>query len=193
MVGLTIAATVRGAGVEESRVNVTGTVSFEVATNVFGTKVRGKSRDLLGTADLREHDAGLSLERLEAVVAVSTLKTGIGLRDEHMRRYIFETTGAGQPEVRFSADHADCPRAGASFTCAASGTLTIRGLPRPFSIALDVARDGDQFRVRGTSTIALSTWGIDRPSQLGVRTDDAVTIHLDASARRAIPTSAQRR
>jgi polyisoprenoid-binding protein YceI len=130
----------------------------------------------------------LRLEQIKATVPVSTLRTGIGLRDEHMREYIFATPDKQMPDVTFAAPGADCARAGAAYTCAADGTLTIRGTARPFRIALDVARDGEAFRVKGSGKVALSAYGIERPSQFGVRTNDEVTIHLEFSARS--PTSA---
>jgi polyisoprenoid-binding protein YceI len=172
-----------------------GSVSFEVATNMFSTKVRGKSSALTGGTRLRDSASGLQLEHLEAVVPVASLRTGINLRDEHMRKYIFQTADRQLPDVRFSADAAECspPDASGMYACVASGALSIRGMSRPFAMALKVTRDADLFRVRGDGTVALSTYGIERPSQFGVRTHDEVAIHLEFNARATATTTARLR
>jgi polyisoprenoid-binding protein YceI len=119
----------------------------------------------------------------------------MGLRDEHMRKYIF-TTGDGQvPDLRFVADKAVCAKAAArQSTCELSGNLAIRGTSRPFKIMLKVNEDGDTFRAVGDGTVALSAYGIERPSQLGVTTSDDVKLRFDltakqASASRAVATT----
>ena len=176
---------------ETPRMIVSGSVGFEVATNVFGTTVKGKSRSLTGNTRLREsRDGRLRLDAIEALVPVSTLRTGIALRDVHMRQYIFETDDHQTPDVRFTAADAQCHRtAKKAYACTASGTLSIRGTARPFSIALAVTRDADAFRVKGNGKVALSAYGIERPSQFGVRTGDDVAIDLDFSARHATPAA----
>ena len=66
-----------------------------------------------------------------------------------------------------------------------SGDLAIRGIQRPFTMTLIVSRDGAGFRAAGDGVVKLSTYGIDQPSQLGVRTRDDVKLHLDFTARPA--------
>ena len=179
---------------EEASIQLSGgTVTFEVATNVFSTTVRGESNAVTGGTRLRDDGSGLKLEQLEAVVAVGSLKTGIKLRDEHMRKYIFETSDGQVPDVRFSADNAECPKNGAGYACSASGNLAIRGTPRPFTIELKVARNGEGFHVTGDGKLSLSAYGIDRPSQFGVRTEDEVKIHLDLKARNNATSAASLR
>jgi polyisoprenoid-binding protein YceI len=164
-----------------------GSITFDVGTNIFAIKVHGASGALDGRAGVRESAQGLRLERIEAVVPVDSLKTGLKQRDAHMRKYIFETTDGQAPDVRFSADKADCSHAGSEreLTCVAAGVLSIRGTARPFSIPLKVTRNGDDYRVVGDGTVALSTWGIERPSQFGVKTNDEVALHLEFNAKTA--------
>ena len=83
-----------------------------------------------------------------------------------------------------SRDKATCARTGArQSTCNLSGTLVIRGTPRPFTIAMKLTEDGDTIRAVGDSAVNLSAYGIERPSQLGVRTADAVKLRFDLSAK----------
>jgi hypothetical protein len=164
-----------------------GLATFEVATNVFGTKVHGRSTALAAGAVIRDGETELLLERLEASLPPASLKTGIKLRDQHMIKYIFRTADGQVPDVRFSADGARCTRtdAAAAYKCPALGTLSIRNDARPFSIALEAMPDGDAYRVRGVSTVVLSAYGIDRPSQFGVSTEDTVKVHVEFVARRS--------
>jgi polyisoprenoid-binding protein YceI len=175
-------------------VNITeGTVSFEVGTNVFGTTVRGKSNALKARAGVRDGASGLRVERLEASVPVTSLKTGIGLRDRHMLQYIFRTESGQLPDVRFVADQAECQRdVREVYACVASGLLTIRTNSQPFAIRLEVTPDRSGYRVRGEGRIALSAYGIERPSQFGVTTDDEVRIHVDFAARAGAAADVQR-
>jgi polyisoprenoid-binding protein YceI len=160
-----------------------GSVTFDVGTNIFAISVHGKSSALDGRARVRENAGTLRLEQIEAVVPVDSLKTGMGQRDEHMRKYIFRTPDGKHPDLRFTAASAECtPAAGGGSTCVASGQLAIRGTSRPFSITLAVTQDGGRFRVSGDGKVTLSTYGIQRPSQFGVRTDDEVQLHLEFAA-----------
>ena len=180
--------------VDATRVSVAaGTVSFEVATNVFGTTVRGTSRALMAAALVRSSATELRLERLEASMPVTSLRTGINLRDQHMLKYIFKTADGQLPDLHFAADAADCPRrdAGAALACVASGALTIRGAARPFAVTLEIEQNGEAYRVKGSGQVTLGAYGIERPSQFGVRTEDEVRIRVDFSARRATSTTAR--
>ena len=161
-----------------------GTAAFDVDTNISAISVHGKSNALTARLRLRQSADGPVLEGIEAALPVKTLNTGMGMRDEHMRRYIF-TTGDGQlPDLKFTADKATCAKTAArQSTCDLSGTLIIRGTPRPFTIAMKLVEDGDTIRAVGDSTVTLSAYGIERPSQLGVRTADDVKLRFDLAAK----------
>ena len=174
-----------------------GSISFEGATNVFATTVRGESSALDGSAIVRESAQGLQLEQIEAILPVASLRTGLKVRDEHMRQYIFQTADGQTPDLRFSAERAECSANGSTRAalCVATGTLAIRGIVRPFSMTFKVSKDNDRFRVSGEGKVALSTYGIERPSQFGVKTEDEVKLHLDVTARsgaKAVATAGSR-
>jgi len=163
---------------------IRGTLSFEVATNVPALRVHGKSSAIAGRARFRSGPEGVVLEQIEARVPVSSLGTGLGLRDEHMRKYIF-TTGDGEtPDVQFSGDRADCPTSGGRTTCTLDGVLAIRDIARRFTILLTVSEDNGRFRASGDGIVKLSAYGIDQPSQLGVRTTDEIKLKVDLTAGR---------
>ena len=174
-----------------------GTAAFAVDTNVPAISVHGKSTALEAKLRLRQDAQGTVLEGIEAAVPVKSLGTGMGMRDEHMRKYIFTTSDGQQPDVKFSSDKAVCARneSGQPSTCQVAGTLAIRGTPRPFTIALKVSGSGDTFRASGDGAVLLSAYGIERPSQLGVQTADEVKLRFDFTAKqttRPVATSGRK-
>ena len=169
-----------------------GAASFEVATNMFGTTVQGKSSALATATVVGTGGAGLQIAHMEATLPAASLKTGIKLRDQHMLKYIFQTPDGQVPDVQFAGDGADCTRSekSAAYTCTASGTLSLRGVSRPFTMALEVTPQGQAYHVKGDGTVALSAYGIPRPSQFGVKTEDEVKIHVEFTARAQSATAA---
>jgi polyisoprenoid-binding protein YceI len=180
-VSLSLPAGVLAADPESTTIEVHGgTVTFDAATNVSAISVHGKSTALEGHARVHQTNDGLAIDEVEASVPVASLATGMGLRDTHMRKYVFTTADGQTPDVRLDAGHAACAHAaGHDMTCSLSGTLAIRGLLRPFSMTLKVSESGGTFRAAGDADVKLSAYDIERPSQLGVQTDDDVKLHLE--------------
>jgi polyisoprenoid-binding protein YceI len=170
-----------------------GTATFDAATNVSAISVHGKSTALDARASVREGAEGLTVDAVQATLPVKTLVTGMGLRDEHMRKLVFTNADGSVPDVTFVSREATCsPDAShRQSTCTVSGELAIRGIAKPFSMTLTVSRDGTGFRAAGDGIVKLSTYGIEQPSQFGVRTRDDVKLRLDFTARPA-PVSTAR-
>lgn len=100
-----------------------------------------------------------------------------------MTKYVFTTDDGRVPDLRFAGGQTSCtngPTGGSS--CHVEGELTIRDTRRPFAIDLKVDRSGQSFRASGDGVVLLSTYGIERPSQLGVTTRDEVRLHLEFTA-----------
>jgi polyisoprenoid-binding protein YceI len=172
-----------------------GTASFDVGTNVPALSVHGKSNALEARGQIRPGANGPRLEQIEATVPVKSVGTGMGLRDEHMRKYVFTTADGQTPDVKFTATQAACSKTGSNqSTCDVTGALSIRGIARPFTIALKVNENGDSYRAQGEALVKLSAYGIPQPSQLGVHTDDEIKLKLDFTARPApVATTGVRR
>lgn len=167
-----------------------GTVTFKVDTNVPAINVHGKSKALAGKAYVRASSSGASVEKLVASVPVESLGTGLGLRDAHMRKHVFTTADGRQPELRFESESARCSAAnGHESTCQLAGMLSVRDVARPFAISLNVSEEGDKLRAKGDGQLKLSSFGIERPSNLGVQTADEVTLHLEFTATRSSGTA----
>src|SRR5581483_1324538 len=104
-----------------------GAISFEAATNVPGIGVKGSSSSFAAQAFVAHEGNELIVEQLHVVLQVKSLATGMKVRDEHMRKYIFVRSDGQMPDVEFKADKTTCARtAGDDFTCQAAGQLSIR-------------------------------------------------------------------
>jgi polyisoprenoid-binding protein YceI len=167
-----------------------GTASFIANTNVPALSVKGKSNALEGQVSLRRDADGLHLEHIEARLPAKTLVTGMALRDDHMRKYIFTTQDGQMPDLKFEASNAACTIAGRDTTCEVLGTLSIRGIARPFAVPLKIREDGGGYKAAGDAEVALSAYGIERPSQLGVQTKDGVQLHFEFTAKRVTTSAA---
>jgi polyisoprenoid-binding protein YceI len=160
-----------------------GLASFDVGTSIPAIRVHGKSSQVEASARLHAQQSGIVLTEMQAVVPVRTLTTGLGLRDEHMRRYVFATGDGKTPDVRFTGSEAQCAMPSAQgTTCRVEGQLAIRGDARPFTIGLKLTRDGALYRAVGDGVVKLSDYGIPLPSQLGVSTENEVKLHLEFTA-----------
>src|SRR3954453_16928682 len=80
-----------------------GVASFHVRTNIPALEVSGKSASLQARVRMHRDSDGVKLEHIEAWVSATTLKTGMSLRDEHMRKRIFTTSGGEVPDLRFES------------------------------------------------------------------------------------------
>lgn len=161
-----------------------GVVTFEVGTNVAAIKVHGRSTNLRGRAQIRETVDSFAIDRLDATLAVKTISTGMGLRDEHMRKYIFETADGQTPDLTVTDGSADCAAPGAKESiCKVLGQLTIRGTSRPFTMTLTARKTNHSYQVAGSGTVRLSTYGIAPPSQFGVTTSDEVQLRVEFTAK----------
>jgi polyisoprenoid-binding protein YceI len=160
-----------------------GTATFVVPTNMPGLTVKGKSEAVEAHIQIRRAPDGVTLDHIEALLPVKTLVTGIAVRDQHMREYVFTTPSGEVPDLRFESDGVLCPgiHAGREAACNVAGTLTIRGLPRTFSMTLKIkeASGAPAFRAVGDGLVKLSDYGIEPPSQFGVKTANDVQIHLE--------------
>jgi polyisoprenoid-binding protein YceI len=153
--------------------------------------VKGKSSALTANLDMTRDNNGLMLQRIKANLPVSSLGTGMKVRDEHMRKYIFRSGDGKEPDLGFTANTAECRSVSArEFSCPLAGDFSIRGIARPFTMQLRVKESGpSSYRATGDATIKLSDYDIEAPSQLGVKTANEVKVHLEFSAKEMQLTS----
>jgi len=190
---LSSTATVAAASDAWSQVEVRGgTATFDAPTTVSAINVHGKSTELDARASVRDSDEGLSLESVEATLPVRSLATGMVVRDEHMRKQVFTDVGGATPDVTFVSRRATCTsdRARHQAACAVTGDLSIRGVSRSFTMTLAISHAGGAFHASGDGLIRLSAYGIEPPTQFGVRVIDLVKLHVDFVAHPAADITA---
>lgn len=130
--------------------------------------------------------------RVQAMVRVpmASFDSGERNRDAHMR----ETVEAGRfPFVVFKGAARIDPAqlAGgreATVDVRMDGEVELHGVTRPVAVPLAVIFSPDgTARVRGTFEVSLETFGIERPSLLFVKVEDACRIEVDLLLRSAAP------
>lgn len=149
---------------------------------------RGEAERVRGWAELA--DTTYTRARGEVEVEVATLRTGISLRNQHLRD---EMEVDRYPLVRFRLDRVEAQRGAAEGATRRAvvlhGTLTIKETPRSVQIPATASQRGDTLRVRGRSLIRLSDFGIQPPSRLlGIaRMHDELVLVFDVAFVRSVP------
>ena len=121
---------------------------------------------------------------------VKSILTGMAVRDEHMRNYIFTTADGKTPNLHFESAGAACAPKKGDFNCQVSGSLSVRGVAHSFSVTLKVKAENAGFHASGASVIRLSDYGIEQPSQFGVKTLNEIELHIEFTGQEAPTTTA---
>jgi polyisoprenoid-binding protein YceI len=177
----------------EMRLALRGEVRFTVPVNLRVLTIHGWTRALTGSVAVAPDEGGFALRDAALRVAVASLSTGMRLRDRHMRERIFATEDGGLPDVVFDSHASRCRLAGETAFCFVEGRLAIRARGRPFTVDLRVTRGGGAYRAAGEGRVRLSDYGIERPSQFGLKTADEVLLEIEVVGELAPPNAADDR
>lgn len=131
-----------------------------------GLKIEGTGDNL--TAD----DDG---KRILLKASVQNLKTGIGLRDNHTRKYL---EAEKFPEATLKVDRSALkfPEDQKKSEGDASGKFKLHGVEKDVSFHYTAERHGSDLIVNGSTKIDIRDYGIEKPCYLGVCTDTDVRI-----------------
>jgi polyisoprenoid-binding protein YceI len=127
------------------------------------------------SSDLRVADDGATVT---FSVPVGTLKTGIGMRDSHLREHLEDSKF---PDVTLSIARADVrlPTAGA-LEATVRATVTLHGVSRPEQVPYSISGAPGGYRVHVDKLLLrLSDYGIAAPSFAGVTVKNDVAITAD--------------
>lgn len=114
-------------------------------------------------------------------VNLRTLDTGIGLRDEHLRKNYLEVDNGPAFEVATLSGivvqgvSPDAPEGKGSFT----GSLTLHGVTKTVTGSVEIRRGGAGLRVRATFPVRLPDYDIPKPRHLGIGVEDTVRVEVD--------------
>ena len=153
------------------RITVGG--SFDAVTSIVSGTLRRETPDTGSyTGELR--------------VDLSTLDTGIGLRNEHLRSTYLELDRG--PELRDAVLSGilldETPPAGNSRQeTGFSGTLTLHGVQRAVEGDAELRRRNGQMQVEASLSLSLDAFDIPPPRYLGIGVRDAIeiTVRFDAA------------
>jgi polyisoprenoid-binding protein YceI len=148
------------------------TISGNVQSQVFKTEkgnveflskaplseFTGKSSDLNGLVDLDKNI-------LDFFIDLNTLKTGIGLRDRHMRENYLETKKYPFAEFTGKIDSPPNLIAGQSKSVTAKGKFKIHGVERDIEVPGKLTAVSDsELQLEASFKVLLSDYNIDIPS-----------------------------
>jgi polyisoprenoid-binding protein YceI len=133
-----------------------------------GLKITGTSSDL---------SAAETGGKLTVVTPLKNLKTGIGLRDEHLKKYLEVET---YPNAKLVIDRSKLklPDDNQSGDGDATGDFTLHGVTKPLAFKYHAKRTGSDYHIQGLATIDITQFGIKQPCYLGVCTDTEVKLKV---------------
>lgn len=137
------------------------------------------TRTLSGWAELS--GGSIATGRGAVEVRAATLRTGIGLRDRHLRG---ELDTDHYPTIALTVDHVLAAGGGAPAVggpVVLEGTLTVKGTPHPVRLAATATLRGDILLVAGSSPLTFTQLGMKPPTRmLGMtRVQDAFVLAYD--------------
>jgi polyisoprenoid-binding protein YceI len=143
-----------------------GEVSF-TATGPAGLKIVGTTSQIA----IKEDGANVVVS-----VPLSSVDTGIALRNKHMKEKYLEVDK--YPNAELTVARSAVKEGSGS----AQGTMKIHGQSKPVTFNYNAKKAGEGFAVDGTVHININEYGVEVPSYLGVTVKPGVDIAVKFSA-----------
>jgi polyisoprenoid-binding protein YceI len=124
-----------------------------------GFKLEGK------TNELSIKDDG---QTVTYVVPLASLKTGIDLRDRHMREKYLQTDKYPDAVLVVPWSGIRLPESGQAVTQTVTGQMSLHGRTKDVPVTYTVRKKGDVYETTGRVPLNIKDFGIDIPSYLGV-------------------------
>ncbi|HMA94717.1 MAG TPA: YceI family protein [Polyangiaceae bacterium] len=134
------------------------------ATGPGGLAIEGTGTDVT----VREQD-----KTVQVSVGLGALKTGIDLRDRHMKEKYLETPKYPRAELTVARSKLALPGEGD-----ADGSLTLHGVTRPVRVHYIAKGTEKELLVNGTLKLNMKEFGIQVPSYLGVTVKPDVSVNV---------------
>jgi hypothetical protein len=139
-----------------------------LAVGPAGLKINGTSNQLKAS----ESDGKLKL-----TAPLTNLKTGIGLRDKHLRGYL-ETEKFPNATLEIDRDKLKVPGDNATVNASATGKFTMHGVTKPIKFDYRAKRTGSDYHVQGKTQIDMRDFKVEVPCYLGVCVEPDVKIKI---------------
>lgn len=167
-------------------VGATFAVSAQAALSGIGeSKVQFRA---VGPAGLTIDGEGSSLSVVETdgLIAIEApltdLKTGIGLRDDHLKKAL-DTSKFPKAKLVVERSKLSLPEDNKELEASATAQLTLHGVTKPTKVSYKVQRTGSDYHVSGRTEVDITDFGIEVPCYLGVCVDKNVKIKVKFKAR----------
>jgi polyisoprenoid-binding protein YceI len=161
------------ASAQSDQYQVTGGRVVVVCPLTVGGGFEAKTEAISGAVSLGSDQPGSLKGALS--VDLRTLKTGIGMRDRHMRDNYLEVAKAPGFETA-TIEGIQIEKLDGKTTF--NGTLVLHGERRAVSGLATIARQGGDYTVEAEFPVRVSEFNIPKPSYLGVGVQDQVRIKI---------------
>jgi polyisoprenoid-binding protein YceI len=135
-----------------------------------------------GPAGLRIDGEGKELqisERPDALmlsIPLTTITTGISLRDRHMREKYLEVSKFPTAQLAVARSALKFPVAGQEIESTVPGTMALHGKTKTVSVHYRASRNGNALKVSGDVRLDMRDYGIETPSYLGATVKPMVDV-----------------
>lgn len=141
-------------------------VKFQ-AKGPAGLKIDGDGSSLTAT----EKDGNI-----EFVASLEGLKTGIDMRDDHLKKALGVDKGHKQAKLVVSRSALKLPEDKQEVEGKVTGKFFLHGKEKSVPVTYKVHRTGSDYHVQGRTEINIEDYGIEKPCYLGVCVDPNVKI-----------------
>lgn len=183
--GMQLGLMTSGVSAADSLTLKDASVSFEATGKPGFLRIQGENGVAEGELSV-DHDV---LTGGVVKVQLDTLKTGLELRDEHMKEKYLETTRF--PQAIFKIDPVKVALGTFASETALPGTLTIHGVSKPAQIKIKATKQAEAYEGSATIDLNVSDFAIPIPEYLGIKVADKVKVkaQFHAVVKPAKPTS----
>tara|TARA_B100001971_G_scaffold111191_1_gene102071 strand:- start:11659 stop:12216 length:558 start_codon:yes stop_codon:yes gene_type:complete len=152
-----------------SQVKVPSDVTFSAVGRPSFLKINGKSKELTQDLMLEENLLSGSFS-----FQLASLKTGIELRDEHMKDNYLQVKK--YPSAILKINNLDISQ---EKTHKLRGSLTLHGVEREIELELDLERNNNSIALNGEFEVNLDDFKIDIPSFQGITVAKTVKVKVE--------------
>jgi len=155
-------------------VDASSSISFKIKN--FGSTVEGRFQGLTGTIVF--DDANASAASFNVAVESNTIDTGIGLRDNHLRKKDYFAVSE-HATIRFASSSVTLAKPGSGTV---TGRLTIKKTTKEISIPFTYVLSGNTIRFKGEFALNRRDFGVGGGS---ISLADELTVFLEVTAVRS--------
>lgn len=152
-----------------------GKVEFLAIGNPGALRVKGTGKGPVGTVSTANNKLNAVLE-----FDLRSLKTGIDLRDSHMKQKYLDT--GTHPMAKLVIKDFALPNESGEASFEAPGQLTLKGVTKSIKCKVESERSSKSAKFDASFRIKLEDFGIDIPKYLGITMAENVDITVKAES-----------